>query len=269
MLQDGFVLVISARGAEARRDFQRVQSARIGLPVRFVDAMIPSDVDPRRLDCLSRSWLRKLRPTEVCCLLSHREVWRIVAEEGRVRLILEDDAVMAADIVPLLDELIQVQGTGYINLETFCRKKTLARATRPVGSTGYRLARLHRDRGGAAGYLLWPDAARRLLRYTEDRAPLADSAIDLALGVDRMQVEPAPIIQAMYLDTTPDGVFGSQIAGSDRPKAGGPLAWTRYKLRRLMISIGLFFRLLPCLGRVSKREVAFAGKASAGVGSPL
>jgi glycosyl transferase family 25 len=61
---------------------------------------------------------------------------------------------------------------------------------------GIKLFRLYQDRAGAAGYILWPQGAKKLLQCEQKKGiALADAHITDCHNIKAYQVEPTPIIQ--------------------------------------------------------------------------
>lgn len=263
-LPEGLALVINLAAATGRRTFQERQLAERGIPGEFLAATAVTDVPAAEMERLRRTWARPLRATEVCCTLSHRRAWDRVAHEGRPRLILEDDAILAPSLAPLLAELLGRRDLDYVTLETYVHPKRLSPRAETLATPPYRLARLYRDRGGAAAYLLWPAGAAKLLRATERVLPLADSAIDLAPGLRRHQAEPAAAIQAMFLAAESAelaALFGavspSLITAETLPRYGSRAEWLRFKARRLAVSLRLGVRRLAAW----RSELRHVGRA--------
>lgn len=259
-LPPDLALVINLASAADRRAFQERQLAALGIPFRILSATAVADVDPAVMARLRRTWARPLRATEVCCTLSHRRAWQTVLDEGRPRLILEDDAVLSRHMAGLLQNLIGRRDLHYVTFESLGIAKLLARKRERMGQAPFTLARLYRDRGGAAAYLLWPDAAARLLKATEDTIPLADAAIDLAGGLIRHQVEPAAAVQAALVSSagSPQGTVSlSLINAEDMPAAYTGADWLRYRSRRFRHAMAIGLRRLAACGSET-RDVVWA-----------
>ncbi len=238
-------LLINLPAAVERRAFQERQLQALAIPYRLLPATTVADVPAPEMERLRASWARPLRGAEVCCTLSHRRAWEEVVASGRPRLILEDDVILSRGIAALLAALLARNDLDYVQLETYALPKLLSRQSPRVEGTAFRLARLYRDRGGSAAYLVWPDAAARLLAATERRTPPADAAIDLAHDFPHHQVEPAAAVQAMFLAQAEPAfraVSPSHIAAAPLPAYPGPMSWLRHKGRRLAISLRLLVR---------------------------
>ncbi len=259
------VLVISFAGPHGRKAFQERQLKRLGLPVTFIDAATPDTLPEEKLNRLANAWARPLRSVEVALTQSHVLAWQQIVHSGKPALILEDDAVLCNSTPDILDALMRKPGLEFVQLETFVSPKRVGMAAEALGVKDYALHRLYRDRGGAAAYLVWPAAAKKLLTSVEDRYPPADAAIFLAPGITRHQLVPAGAIQIMHL--SPDhplfgdakGVGGTSVAATPRPGYTSRAHWLRHKLRRLSVSLRVFGRDLSGLGKSQNRTVDFTG----------
>lgn len=252
------VVVISLRSQVRRRAFQSAQLERLGLDFTFVDAMHPDDIDKDEMARRQSGWARPLRPTEVACLLSHRRVWADTACASGPVLILEDDAVLSGDLRQALVAIEQLENVDLVNLETFLQPKLLDRDISSLGFGNYHLARLYRDRGGAAAYVLWPRAAHKLLALTETRSPLADAAINIAPGIHRFQVLPALAIQAMFLPHSNFPLEESVASSGRRPPYPSVSHWLSGRVYRLKLSLRLALIRISTMFRAKAISVPFA-----------
>lgn len=250
-------LVISLPDAAARREMQTRQMARLGIGFVFLDAVAPAAIAPGEMTLRRHGWARPLRETEVACLLSHRRAWQAVAAGTAPRLIVEDDAVLADGAKALVATLSATVRADYVTLETFTRPKLLSRRPRPVPGGPYSLSRLYHDHGGAAAYLLWPQGARKLLRFTDGFSPLADAALNIAPGIRRFQVEPAAAIQAMFLAEEDAGLKVSGVSSVKRLKFDTFGQALRGRLIRARVSLALLLRGIVALPVAVQRTVPF------------
>lgn len=183
------IYVINLPTSPDRREFQRSQLARLGLTFEFVRAFRPEDLCQSELATLAQSWERPMLAREVACFLSHRALWERIAAGAEPALILEDDALLADAAPAVLDELSRVVGLDRANLEARGRRKIVCRRPVALGNSHHRV-RVFLDRSGAAGYVLWPSGAVKMLEHFNGNAALADKALCLQqLRAD--QVEPA------------------------------------------------------------------------------
>lgn len=115
---------------------------------------------------------------EVCCFLSHRRCWQIIADgPDQYGAVFEDDVVFSYDAGGLLaDDSWVPRDADVIKLETFYNRVRVGRRQMPA-KNGYSVSRLFGQHLGSCGYLISKPAARRLLKTTmRIRAP-----VDVAL----------------------------------------------------------------------------------------
>jgi len=190
--------VINMATSVDRRAFQRLQFDRLGLNFEIFEAVTPVDIADQDLILLAESWERVMSKGEVACFLSHRELWRKVANADAPALILEDDAMLSEHTPLVLSELADIENVDRVNLEVRIKRKIVDKRARELGSN-HRLLGLYLDRSGAAGYVIWPSGARKLLAYFDRRAAIADKALRFA-DLTTYQVEPAVVVPADFCD---------------------------------------------------------------------
>jgi len=117
------VFVISLKSDSVRRKHIREQLEKLNFEFEFFDAFIGRDYADNPAYYNEKKALkaegRKLRAGEVGCALSHNAVYRLIVERQLpYALILEDDAVLSADLPEVLDVLLPyLQGPHIIQLE--------------------------------------------------------------------------------------------------------------------------------------------------------
>lgn len=199
------IVYINLDRATERRAFMEEQSAALGLRFERFPAVRADDISDETAYALGRAWERPLTKPELACFLSHEAVWRQVACASEPTLILEDDVRLAGKLTALLPRLMTLAEMDLLNLESFDRKRFVARRARPLGDVA--IVRVYRDKAGAGAYLLWPDGARKLLARAHQGAAPADAFIHGMKGLMSFQVEPAlamqlHILQARGIDPT-------------------------------------------------------------------
>lgn len=200
------ILLINLDRSVDRLQFQRRQLGRLGLHFVRLRGCTPQDIDDRRYRELAWRWQRPMSRTEVACLLSHARAWRHVADSGRPALVLEDDAVVSDGLPGFLAQLGRRDlAREIVNLETRHTRKFVSRRTVADEVAGVRLFELMIDRGGAAAYVVGPQAAERLLERMSTRPALADALINATRGVRRLQAEPALAVPSDCLRQRPSG----------------------------------------------------------------
>jgi glycosyl transferase family 25 len=255
------ILVISVATAIARRAMQLKQLDQLGLSGEIMDAVTPKELPISVLDDYRFSWARPLSDGEIACALSHRKVWGIAAKSKGPTLILEDDILLSNDISDVLQAILEGPDLGYISLEFYGQRKTLGKPL-ALGSTGYGISRLFRDRGGAAAYVVWPKSAQHILDAQTNSLALADAAINLTLGMKFYQLEPACAVQAsilthQYTDVQDYTVTKSILSSASNPRPAYPsrLTYLRCKLRRGYCSAVLLIKVIQAMGRSSTRRI--------------
>jgi glycosyl transferase family 25 len=194
------IFVINLPSAVKRRKFQEVQLSRLGLNYEIIDATSINDVNKSTYKKHYFDWQRPLRDTEVACYYSHKSVWDKVINSNKPALILEDDALLSQFVPKLLESFDDKKGIDLINLEIRSRKKFVSKIGEGIECDS-ELLKLYQDRTGAAGYILWPTGAKKLIKceYRKGIA-LADAHITACNSINAYQVEPAPIIQLDQCD---------------------------------------------------------------------
>jgi glycosyl transferase family 25 len=246
-------LVINVKSASARMAFQKEQLTRMGIAWERLPAVTLDDIQMDPGDTYWDGWQRPIAPTERACLRSHMACWQIVYDNSAPCLILEDDALLADDLSAVLAAATQIKDFDLLQLETRNRAKLLGTKIFNVGPVQARALLI--DRTGAAGYVLWPTGARKLLDYIARTPGLADSIIAKPGLLRAAQVVPAQVIQndmAQLYDVPQEWPSEtSSVSSAFHRKARKSPAQT---LRRIMAQLSLGFRQL---GRGEKMMVPF------------
>jgi glycosyl transferase family 25 len=189
------IFVINLPDAIKRRKLQKNQLTKLGLEYKILNATSVEDISEATYKKHYFDWQRPLRKTEVACYYSHRSAWDRVIRSREPALILEDDAILSIFLPELLDSLNKIKSTDLINLENRSRKKFVSRSYVDIECNS-KLLRLYQDRTGAAGYILWPSGANKLIQLEKNNGiGLADAHITSCHALKAFQVEPSPIIQ--------------------------------------------------------------------------
>ncbi len=253
------ILLINLDGSKDRLEFQQQQLADLGLTFERITAVAPADLDFNALAPLLDRWERPLKDTEIACMLSHRRCWERVAGYGQPVLVLEDDVLISRFLPEVLAALEEFDGADHLTLEARGRRKLLDRE--PIALAGrFYLVRLYLDRSGAAGYVLWPGGARKLITAANHAIGLADALICQTATLNSWQVEPAPLIQsdcaALYGVSDPL-CSGSMIAKGNKVGYAGQTkaTWLGFKWRRVVSQIKMGCRQLKAMGVAKMRQV--------------
>jgi len=197
------IFVITLPHATDRQQTIRRRLAGLGLPFEFIEG-----VDGRKLDLARHPnyapgkrrmfYGRDLSGGEFGCILAHRRVYRhMISERVERALVLEDDALLTDQLPAVLRALEGIQ-PGW-DLVRFLGREKNYRTTRviaPLPGTEAMLARQLGIPGGAYGYLLNLDAARRLEELTR-RNWLAIDTLHGAVWLTRLRtyaVVPSPVL---------------------------------------------------------------------------
>jgi len=248
------ILIISLESATERRQFQQEQLTRLNLVFEFLDATSTSDLSKAIYKQHYHDWQRPLKETEVACYYSHRHAWDKVIQSNRPTLILEDDALLSKCVPELLKDFADKENTDLINLENRGRKKFVSRLGESI-SCNAKILRLYQDRTGAAGYILWPSGAKKLIQCEYKKGiALADAQITACNNLISHQVEPSPIIQLdhckYYGIKNPIDIRSSESSVSNihNPK-GSMVFWFKRVLFQIRLGIRQLFLIKFCTRR--------------------
>lgn len=190
-------LVINQDSQVQRMAFQTQQLSSLGIDFQRLPAFTLSGAEDKVYKKFFDTWQRPLTVSEVSCFLSHKKAWQQVLSENKPMLILEDDAWLEASITEVLNELGQLTDVDYVTLEVtrLNRKKVVAKKSEKQ-FCGVNLLRLYQGRSGAAGYVLWPTGAKKLLKLLGgDKSGVVDKVINSCYSLNAYQVEPGLAIQ--------------------------------------------------------------------------
>jgi len=189
------IFVINLSGDVERRQFQKQQLFELGLGYKILNAISIDDINKETYKKHHFDWQRPLRNTEVACYFSHRSAWQKIINNNMPALILEDDALLSKCVPELLKSLTNKQDVDLINFEVAGRKKFISKIGENIVCNS-KLFRLYQDRNGAAGYVLWPSGAKKLLEHESlNGIGLTDAHIATCYSIKSYQVEPAAILQ--------------------------------------------------------------------------
>jgi glycosyl transferase family 25 len=225
------VYIISLASATHRRAFQEAQAERLGFDAIWSLAVGIQDLSDEFFYQNAFQWQRALKKTEVACFMSHLRLWRTIAEGYCPAVVLEDDVILGGDWYADVQTLAQHAKADFICLEAW-KKKTLGQTQQVENLT---LQKLWLNSAGAAGYMLWPSGARRLVsRYERYGVALADAFINQTKGWSAWQLVPANVVQ---MNVAPE--YGLQalphseslIAREIHASAIVPSRWVLYRMK--------------------------------------
>ncbi|MDC1450394.1 glycosyltransferase family 25 protein [Candidatus Thioglobus sp.] len=251
------IFVINLPDAVNRRKLQKDQLTKLGLEYKILIATSFEDISEATYKKHYFDWQRPLRKTEVACYFSHRSAWKRVIKNNKPALILEDDAILSKTLPELLDSLNMIQNTDLINLENRSRKKFVSKSYTDI-ACGSKLLTLYQDRTGAAGYILWPTGAKKLIQLEKNSGiGLADAHITACHALKAYQVEPSPIIQ---LDQCKDyGISNTYTHIASKSTVSTPDNYrggAYFILKRLLYQLKLALRQLFILTKSQRRYIS-------------
>lgn len=250
------IFVINLASATERREFQQRQLTQLGLEFEFINATTINDIDEKTYQKHYYDWQRPLQKAEVACYFSHRYAWKKVIQSNEPALILEDDALLSRSTPKLLAELADSKDTDLINLENRSRKKIIAKTGKKI-TCDSKLFRLYQDRTGAAGYILWPQGAKKLIQHEQQKGiALADAHIATCYSIRAYQVEPSPVIQLDQCEhygiqnSVNNIAKNSTISSNYRLKG----SWF-FRIKRIYFQLKLGLRQLVLIAKVERRYI--------------
>lgn len=253
------VLIINMASATARMGFMAAQMQALGLPWDRIEAVTPETLFPPASDPVWHRWQRPLRVTEMALCASHMAAWARVVALGEPCIVLEDDAVLAADLPAFLEAVGTLSGVEHISLETRSRKKLVGRNAHPQAP----IRRLYQDRTGSAAYVIWASGARKLLAHATLAGAPSDALISSTYAMASWQADPALAVQldqcAAY--GVPQAIpTASLIDAVTKPplEAESAAARRAYRARRIAAQLRMGWRQLRFAGVAERREVGVA-----------
>jgi glycosyl transferase, family 25 len=250
------IFIINLPNAIERREFQKCQLLKLGLDYEFLNAISINDIEQDTYDKHFFDWQRPLRKEEVACYYSHKSAWQRIIESNKPALILEDDALLSRCVPELLKILEGRTKTDLINFEVRNRKKYVSKDGESIPPDS-RLLRLHQDRCGAAGYVLWPAGAQKLLEAENKKGiALADAHITDCHELLAYQIEPAAIIQ---LDQCSH--YGIQVAEAENisltsiSTSASSQGGASFRVKRIYSQLKLGIRQLLLTSEARKRHI--------------
>lgn len=261
--------MIHLQTARERLVFQKQQFEQLGLDFEILPAVSVSDITKQQYQKQAFGWQRPLREVELACFFSHKSAWEKVLELSQPCLILEDDAILAKNSGAVLKSIEQKQFSDIdlINLEVRSRKKIISKQKKlDILKGEFQLFELYQDRTGAAGYVLYPSGAKKLLARLKQTAPaIADGFICASYELKNLQIEPALVIQQDQMqayDLDEKMQFASTIGRSEhyKPVYSSLAEKIKFKKRRIIGQLAMALRYLQVLPKATKRFITLEKK---------
>ena len=252
------IFVINLSGDVERRQFQKQQLSELGLDYKILNAITIDDINKETYKKHYFDWQRPLRNTEVACYFSHRSAWQKIINKNMPALILEDDALLSKCVPELLKSFTNKKNVDFICLEVAGRKKFISKIGENIVCNS-KLYRLYQDRNGAAGYILWPSGAKKLLQYElENGIALADAQIASCNTLLGYQIEPAALIQLCQCNNYDiPNIFTNTIQASTVSHPNNPKVHVIFWIKRIVaqIKLGIHIGILLLFKKAKRRHI--------------
>lgn len=233
------IMVINLDRAPERLERIRTIFDAAGVPFERMRAVDGRQLSEAEIDRWRQGEPRfyLLGPGETACFLSHRQCWEIAARTGEPVVVFEDDIHLGRDAAELLGDPSWIPADAdIVKLDTALRPTMVDRDASPVGA-GRRVATLRASHVGAAGYVVAPAAARRLLEQTGSFADPVDqylfnpvSPMSAALSIH--QLMPALCVQDGLYRRGDDDVLASALHDERRLNRRRGMAKLKRELTR-------------------------------------
>jgi glycosyl transferase family 25 len=210
------IFVISLQRSLDRRKQVEKEMQKISLPWSFLDAIDGSALTSTPVEYKTAKVKRlqgyELTPNEIGCYLSHKEAWKRCEYENMPTLVLEDDFVLAPNFENVLDTILEaddcwnflrLQGLYEISYKALLEK------------SGVTFVRNEGDAVGATAYLLKPEVARRLIKYSSDIYEPVDHFLEhhQKHGLEFLAIRPYPVDISRAKSTIADRSERSPVKG--------------------------------------------------------
>ena len=250
------IFVINLSGDVERRQFQKQQLFDLGLDYKILNAKSIDDINKETYKKHYYDWQRPLRNTEVACYFSHKSAWNKVIKTDQPALILEDDALLSKCVPELLKSFTNKKNVDFINLEVAGRKKWISKIGQDTACNS-KLFRLYQDRNGAAGYILWPSGAKKLLQYElENGIAIADAQIASCNTLLSYQIEPAAMIQLCQCNNYDiPNIYSDEIQISTVSEPNNPKVYAIFWIKRITAQAKLGLHILSLVIKSKRRHI--------------
>lgn len=255
------IIVINLPSAIKRRKFQKSQLSKLDLEYEFIKAISVDNVSESKYKKHYYDWQRPLLKTEVACYFSHRLAWDKVLTINEPALIIEDDALLSVCVPKILKSLTNISNIDLVNLENRSRKKFVSKFQKDIGCNS-KLIRLYQDRTGAAGYILWPSGANKLIKLEKTSGiGLADAHITSCHSLKAYQVEPSPVIQLdQCVNYGIENSLGDKISDSTVSSHNKDTGGVKFIINRLLNQFKLGLRQLSLVIKSERRYIKIRTK---------
>lgn len=248
--------VISMKSAAPRRAYMTQQLNALALPFQFMDAVEGAKLTEAEIDrvydpsAFEQGKIHfRLNANEIGCALSHMSCWRNMVELNiPFCLIIEDDIVIAPDLVRFMPEIVSALRPQDVLLLNPTHEQCYFFRQHKIGET-HRIVYINQSVYTAWGYIIGMEAARRLLSHRDKFYAPIDfwySSVGFKGATPIRAILPALVIE--YPDLQNQSQIGQRE--SQRPDQGPVIR--RSLLRRWIRAIRL-----PLKNRFLQRPVRF------------
>ena len=250
------IIVISLKTAVNRRHHIEKQMADIGAKFEFFDALTIDDITAHQLDSMLRYATGPTLTKHIGCCLSHKNVWKVIAESTEPVAVLEDDVHISSNLPDVLTAICSmILPNEVYDFEFVGRKHLIARQTHWTKNVGLpdecTARRCYLNKNGAGGYALVPNTAKRLALEAMGKFFLNDAWMYSRPWLKCYLVEPMAVIQSTYTSeqAKQDDTLNLNIA-SPLLSQIGPVRWhPRARLNRLMSTIQHLPSIIQSIGQ--------------------
>jgi glycosyl transferase family 25 len=250
------IFVINLSNAIERRKFQQSQLSKLGLQYKIINATSVDDITESTYKKHYNDWQRPLLNTEGACYFSHRSAWYKIIKINEPALILEDDALLSICVPKILNHLEDNSNIDLVNLENRGRKKFVSKSKKNIECNS-KLIRLYQDRTGAAGYILWPSGAKKLIQLEQASGiGLADAHITSCHSLKAYQVEPSPVIQMdQCINYGIENIYIDKLSTSTVSSHNKSTGGIRFIINRSLNQFKLGLRQLSLVTKSERRYI--------------
>ena len=226
--------VINLDRSPDRLQFVQQQADRYDIEFERVAAVDGKQLSADQLAALSSPSFefQPLNTSEIALFTSQKLAWQKLVDSGRKHAaVFEDDVVLSPHIRATFDAIdAYPHAFDVIKLETTLRRVVCSRQGHRLAS-GDMLHPLLTWHGGAAGYVISAECAKRLLKIKERVSDPADQVLfnplsSVSSQLEILQLNPAACIQKDILERDAPDAFGTTLqrdTNSGRLFRHGPL----------------------------------------------
>jgi len=252
------IFIINLPKSKERLEFQKEQMEKLELGFEIIEAVSANDLRPKSHIFEIHRWQRPLRDVEVACYASHRLAWDKVIHMNRPALIIEDYALLSSEVPRLLKELESYNHADIVNLEVRNRKKFVSTRGKKINNHS-KIYKLYQDRTGAAGYILWPSGAEKLIQCEYNKGiALADAHITACHSLAAYQIEPAAIIQLDQCNSYNVKINNGNLKTLSMSNISSPYAPKgsfKFKMRRILAQLRIGWKVLMIIYKSRRRYI--------------